>query len=231
MSDAEKSLPVASSSAEVDDPDGKNGDPLPHDDVHSGPHHDESLRPYQRTIISMIAPSFLSNVPHPWPAFLCLGFLHVGLFVASFFFFKANCHIIEHFGAEQITFFTWKKLLEDPDGAFDCLYWTGYVDRAGRQSFEDPVNQSTWINETDTRYSFLVPCISQDHTDFMQIYRNARGLDKDQDDEFYKKFFCPGWNPYGRSSEFTRRFGQNVANCTSEQAPTDRSIFGWARAD
>ena len=131
MSDAEKSHPsvVASSSAEVADPDGKNDDPPPQDEssarrftlavidgeIHSGPHHDESLRPYQRTIIWMIAPSFLSNVPHPWPAFLCLGFLHVGLFVASFFFFQANCHNVEHFGAEQVTYYSWQALVADRD--------------------------------------------------------------------------------------------------------------------
>lgn len=109
MSDAEKSAPCSvASSAEVDVPDGVDeaadgvnapdgdGDPPHHDDgdVHKGPHHDESLAPYQRTLISAIAPSLLTNVPRPWPAFLCLVFLHVGLFVGAFIFTQANCQIV-----------------------------------------------------------------------------------------------------------------------------------------
>ena len=44
-------------------------------DLHEGKQYDEDLRPYQRTLVFLIAPALLVNMPHPWAAFLCFIFL------------------------------------------------------------------------------------------------------------------------------------------------------------
>ena len=88
-------------------------------------HHDAKLSVFQQSAISIAAPQLLNNVPHPWPVFLFLVFLHILLAVGGVTYAYSACVIDRSSGVELITYSMWKRIVQS--GMFHCLRMKGKI--------------------------------------------------------------------------------------------------------
>ena len=84
-------------------------------------HHDEDLPPWQRTIISAVAPSLLLNIPKPWRAFVCIVIFHLLMLVCVTSYVFLSCPLAKTGAFEFITFRGWDGITHNSNSQFGCL--------------------------------------------------------------------------------------------------------------
>ena len=200
----------------------------------------EDLAPYQRNIISMCAPSLLFTTTRPWSTFVCFVLLLVLLLVGTTWWLLTHCPEYTRSSFDFMSFRAWKGIVDS--GTFSCLYYSGNLDKKP-DGFPDPVPPSTApevllsntlritsSNSTPAYHHrlhfFIHPCIPQDGSDFVQLYRDATG----DTGPLARGLFCSGWDPEDPASAFSKRFGSagNLGPCSNIKAPSDRSKPGTA---
>ena len=111
------------------------------------------------------------NVPHPWPVFLALVFLHFFLLIGVVCWVFTHCPIQDMGMVRTMFYRQWQRLVKS--GNFHCLYFVGSI--ASKKDWElphqDPVASTQTHGMLSTTASFFWPCVPREAADFVQIWQ------------------------------------------------------------